>query len=433
MNISEFARRRKTLMRMVGEDGIAILPSAPVRTRSRDVEYRFRQDSDFYYLSGFGEPDSVAIIAPGRDAGEYVLFCRERDKRKEQWDGSRAGPEGAVELFGADDAFPIEDIDDILPGILETRNRVYYTMGAYADFDHRITAWVKSLRYRESSGVHTPHEFIALDHILHDMRLYKSRAEISAMRSAAKIAVKAHHRAMGAIRPGMFEFEIEAEYVHEFRRHDATISYPPIVATGANACTLHYVDNKAQLRDGDLLLIDAGCEYDYYASDVTRTMPVNGRFTPEQRAIYEIVLEAQLAAIGKTVQGNHWNDPHDAAVRIVTKGLKKIGLLDGSLPKLIKDEAYREYFMHRTGHWIGMDVHDVGDYKVGSEWRFLEPGMVTTVEPGIYIPASSKAAAKWRNIGVRIEDDVAVTKNGPDVLSKGLAKDPDDVEKLMAA
>jgi Xaa-Pro aminopeptidase len=433
MNKSEFAKRRKTLMRMVGEDGIAILPSAPVRTRSRDVEYRYRQDSDFYYLSGFAEPDSVAVIAPGRENGEYVLFCRERDKQKEQWDGSRAGPDGAIENFSADDAFPIDDIDDILPGILETRNCVYYTMGAYADFDHRITGWVKSLRHRESSGIHTPHEFIALDHLLHDMRLYKSRAEISAMRTAAKIAVKAHHRAMAAIRPGLFEYEIEAEYIHEFRRNDATNSYAPIVGTGANACTLHYVDNNAQLADGDLVLIDAGCEYDYYASDVTRTMPVNGRFSPEQRAVYEIVLEAQLAAIEKTVKGNHWNDPHDAAVRVITKGLKKIGLLDGTLAKLIKDQAYREFFMHRTGHWIGMDVHDVGDYKVGNEWRFLEPGMVTTVEPGIYIPASSKVAAKWRNIGVRIEDDVAVTNNGPDVLSKGLAKEPDDVEKLMAA
>jgi Xaa-Pro aminopeptidase len=433
MNKTEFARRRKTLMRMVGEDGIAILPSAPVRTRSRDVEYRYRQDSDFYYLSGFAEPDSVAVIAPGRESGEYVLFCRERDATKEKWDGSRAGPDGAVDLFGADDAFPIDDIDDILPGILETRSCVYYTMGAYADFDHRITDWVKSLRHRESSGIHAPHEFIALDHLLHDMRLYKSRAEISAMRTAAKIAVKAHHRAMAAIRPGKYEYEIEAEYIHEFRRHDASISYSPIVGSGANACTLHYVENNAELKDGDLLLIDAGCEYDYYASDITRTMPVNGRFTPEQRAVYEIVLEAQLAAIEKTVKGNHWNDPHDAAVRIITKGLKKIGLLDGTLAKLIREGAYREYFMHRTGHWIGMDVHDVGDYKVGDEWRFLEPGMVTTVEPGIYIPTSSKVAAKWRNIGVRIEDDVAVTNNGPDVLSKGLAKDPDDVEKMMAA
>lgn len=432
MNRKEFAKRRKTLMRMVGEDGIAILPSAPVKTRNRDVEYRFRQDSDFYYLSGFAEPDAVAVLAPGRDNGEYILFCRERDVEQELWHGSRTGTDGAVEAFAADDAFPIDDIDDILPGILESRNRVFYTMGAFAEFDQRITEWVKSLRLREASGIHAPHEFIALDHILHDMRLYKSRAEISVMRKAAKIAVSAHRRAMACVMPGMYEYEIEAEYMHEFRRHDASWSYTPIVGTGANACTLHYVDNNAQLGDKDLLLIDAGCEYDYYASDITRTIPVNGRFSPEQRAVYEIVLEAQLAAIKKTCKGNHWNDPHDAAVRIITKGLKKIGLLDGTLPKLIRDKAYREYFMHRTGHWIGMDVHDVGDYKVGDEWRILEPGMVTTVEPGIYIAASRNVPARWRNIGVRIEDDVAVTSQGPDVLSKGLAKEPDEIEKLMA-
>jgi len=433
MDNSEFIKRRRTLMRMLGDDGIAILPSAPVRRRSRNTEYRFRQDSDFYYLSGFAEPESVAVLAPGREQGEYVLFCRERDGQKERWDGSRAGPDGAVEQFGADDAFPIDDIDDILPGLLETRNSVYYTMGAYAGFDQRMTDWVRALRKRVGSDGQTPHEFIALDHILHDMRLYKSRAEISAMRKSAKIAVKAHRRAMTVVRPGLYEYEVEAEYLHEFRRHDATISYSPIVGTGANACVLHYVSNSAKLREGDLLLVDAGCEYDYYASDVTRTMPVSGRFTPEQRAIYELVLEAQIAAIEKTVRGNHWNDPHDAAVRVITRGLKKLGLLSGTLPRLLRDRAYREYFMHRTGHWLGMDVHDVGDYKVGDEWRFLEPGMVTTVEPGIYLSASRKVPARFRNIGVRIEDDVVVTNTGPDVLSKGLPKDPDEIEKLMAS
>ncbi len=433
MNSKEFLKRRKQLMRMVGSGGIAILPSAPVRLRSRDVEYRFRQDSDFYYLTGFAEPDAVAVLAPGRDRGEYVLFCRDRDSDKELWDGSRAGPKGAVERFDADDAFPIDDIDDILPGIMESCSSVYYTIGAYGDFDRRMTEWVKSLRSRNARGIHTPDEFVALDHLLHDMRLYKSRAEISAMRRSAKIAVGAHKRAMTRVRPGMFEYEVEAEYVHEFRRHDAANSYIPIVGTGANACTLHYIDNNAQLADGDLLLVDAGCEYDYYASDVTRTFPVNGKFTPEQRAIYEIVLEAQLAAIEKTCIGNHWNDPHDAAVRVITRGLKNAGLLQGSLPRLIRQGAYREYFMHRTGHWIGMDVHDVGDYKVGDEWRLFESGMVTTVEPGIYLPASRKVPARWRNIGVRIEDDVAVTNSGPDVLSKGLVKEPDDIESLMAA
>ncbi|HWM27645.1 MAG TPA: aminopeptidase P N-terminal domain-containing protein [Woeseiaceae bacterium] len=432
MKESEFAKRRKQLMRMIGGDGIAILPSAPVRMRSRDAEYRYRQDSDFYYLTGFAEPEAVAVLAPGRDNGEFVMFCRDRDREKELWNGSRQGPEGAVSNFSADDAFPVDDVDDILPGILESRTRVYYTMGVYPDFDSRVGDWIKSLRSREASGIHTPQEFVALDHLLHDMRLYKSRAEISAMRRAAKIAVGAHTRAMAAVRPGMFEYQVEAEFVHEFRSHDTTVSYSPIVGGGANTCTLHYVDNNAELKDGDLLLIDAGCECDYYASDITRTIPVSGRFSPEQRAVYEIVLEAQLAAIERTCKGNHWNDPHDAAVRVISRGLRKLGLLQGSLQKLIRDGAYREFFMHRTGHWLGMDVHDVGDYRVDDEWRLLEPGMVTTVEPGIYISAQSRAAKRWRNIGIRIEDDVAVTHDGPDVLSRGLAKEPDEIENLMA-
>ncbi len=433
MKAEEFARRRRQLMRMMGNGGIAILPSAPVRIRSRDVEHRYRQDSDFYYLTGFEEPDSVAVLAPGRDNGEFILFCRERDKAKEIWDGYRAGPAGAVADFNADDAFPIEDIDDILPGIMEPCSRVYYAMGLNPDFDAHMAEWVNSLRSGGSRGVHTPEEFIALDHLLHDMRLYKSRAEIAAMRRSAKVAVAAHKRAMQATRPGRFEYEIEAEFLHEFRQHDAWMSYSPIVGGGENACVLHYVTNRDELKDGDLLLIDAGCELDHYASDITRTFPVNGRFTPEQRAVYEIVLEAQYAAIEKTVKDNHWNEPHDAAVNVITRGLKKLGLLDGSLPRLIKDGAYREFFMHKTGHWLGIDVHDVGDYMVGDEWRLLENGMVTTVEPGIYIPNSRKVPARWRGIGVRIEDDVAVTNKGPDVLSKGLVKEPDDIEKWMAA
>lgn len=433
MNPNEFVKRRRQLMRMVGEDGVAILPSAPQRRRSRDVEYRYRQDSDFYYLTGFPEPEAVAVLAPGRGNGEYVLFCRERDRERETWDGQRAGPAGAVETYDADDAFPIEDIDDILPGIMETRSRVYYTMGVYADFDARITEWVKSLRKRGLAGIHTPHEFVALDHLLHDMRLYKSRAEIAALRRAANVAAAAHQRAMRQVLPGMHEYELEAEFMHEFRRNNAVPSYSPIIAGGPNGCVLHYVANSRELAEGELVLIDAGCELDYYASDITRTFPVNGRYTPEQRLVYEIVLDAQLAAIDKVRVGNHWNDPHDAAVRVITRGLKKIGLLEGTLPKLIKDGAYREYFMHRTGHWLGIDVHDVGDYKVADEWRQLEPGMVMTVEPGIYLSGSRKIPARFRNIAVRIEDDVAVTRSGPDVLSKKLVKQADEIEALMAA
>ena len=433
MKAEEFSRRRSQLMSMVGDGGIAILPSAPIRMRSRDVEYRYRQDSDFYYLTGFAEPDSVAVLVPGRDDGEYLLFCRDRDAEKELWDGTRAGTDGAVERFAADDAFPIEDIDDILPGIIESCTRVYYTMGMYADFDTRISEWINSLRGRESKGVHTPHEFVALDHLLHDMRLYKSRAEVSAMRKAAKVAVQAHERAMRVVRPGMYEYEVEAEFRHEFRRRDAWVSYSPIVGAGANSCTLHYVDNNQQLKDGDLLLIDAGCELDYYASDVTRTIPVNGRYTAEQRAVYDVVLEAQLAAIDKTRKGNHWNEPHDAAIEIITRGLIDLGLLEGAPSALIEERAYRRFFMHRTGHWLGMDVHDVGDYKVGDQWRLLEPGMVTTVEPGIYISPQSDVPERFHNIGIRIEDDVLVTANEPDVLSKGLAKEPEAIESMMAA
>jgi Xaa-Pro aminopeptidase len=433
MNHKEFEKRRRQLMRMVGQGGIVILPSAPVRTRSRDVEYNYRQDSDFYYMTGFAEPESVAVLVPGRANGEYMLFCRERDPKREQWDGLRAGQAGAIEHYGADDAFPIEDLDDILPGIMESCERVYYTMGMYAEFDTRMAEWVNSLRAKLNRGVHTPQEFVALDHLLHDMRLYKSRSEISAMRKSAKVAVEAHKRAMRITEPGLFEYEVEAEFRHEFRRNDAWVSYSPIVAGGKNACILHYVENDAELKDGELLLIDAGCELDYYASDITRTFPVNGRFSPEQRAVYEIVLEAQHAAIDKTLVGNHWNEPHDAAVKVITKGLKKLGLLEGSLPRLIKDGAYQPYYMHRTGHWIGMDVHDVGDYKVGDEWRMLETGMVTTVEPGIYIGNSRKIPKAFRNIGIRIEDDVAVTNKGPDVLSKGLVTDPDDIESLMSS
>jgi Xaa-Pro aminopeptidase len=434
MNKKEFARRRRQLMRMIGKGGIAILPAAPTRTRNRDVEHAYRQDSDFHYLSAFPEPEAVVVLMPGREHGEYVLFCRDRDPERETWDGRRAGPEGAVRDFGADDAFPICDIDDILPGMLEHSERVYYTMGLNAEFDQRLLGWVNQLRAAAKTGVTTPTEFVALDHLLHDMRLFMSRREVAAMRKAAKIAAAAHIRAMRACRPGMMEYEIEAEFLHEFRRHNSTPSYLPIVGGGANGCILHYTENKDRLRDGDLLLIDAGCEYECYASDITRTFPVSGRFTAEQRALYEVVLEAQLAAIDKVRPGNHWNEPHDAAVKTLTRGLVRLGLLKGRVPTLIKNGDYRRFYMHRTGHWLGMDVHDVGDYKVGDEWRILEPGMVLTIEPGLYVaPGSRGVPKKWWGTGIRIEDDVLVAAAGADVLSADAPKDPDDIERLMQA
>ena len=428
----EFSRRRKQLMRMMGSDSIAIIPTAPMRTRNRDVEFPFRPDSDFYYLTGFAEPEAVAVLVPGRGHGEYLLFCRERDPQMETWTGRRAGTAGAVESWDADDAFPISDIDDILPGLLERCDRVFYTMGNDPAFDRRILEWVNRLRQGGRSGTRAPDEFISLEHLLHDMRLYKSRSEVRVMRTAAKVACSAHRRAMQACRPGMHEYEVEAELLHEFRRAGMEPAYPGIVGGGENGCILHYTATNSELLDGDLLLIDAGAEYDCYASDVTRTFPVNGRFSDAQSALYEVVLAAQLAAIKKVVPGNHWNDPHTAAVRVLTRGLIKLGILKGKPAELIRQEAYRRFYMHRTGHWLGMDVHDVGDYKVGGEWRVLEPGMVLTVEPGLYIPAGSRSVArKWWNTGIRIEDDVLVTKDGHEVLSAAAPKTVDEIESLM--
>ncbi len=433
MDASEFARRRKQLMRMMGPDSIAILPTNPERPRNRDVDYPFRPDSDFYYLTGFPEPDAVAVFMPGRKHGEYLLFCRDRDPEMETWHGRRAGPEGAVERYGADDAFPIGDIDDILPGLLEGHDRVFYTMGAAPEFDKRVIGWVNRIRSQSRAGKHAPDEFVSLEHFVHDMRLYKSRAEIKVMRQAANIAARAHKRAMQVCRPGMMEYELEAEFLYEFRKAGGVPAYPSIVGGGANACILHYTENDAPLNDGEVVLIDAGMEHDCYASDITRCFPVNGRFSKAQRAIYELVLEAQLAAIEEVCPGNHWNAPHVAAVKVLTRGLVKLGLLKGRTASLIKNEAYRRFYMHRTGHWLGMDVHDVGDYKVGNAWRELEPGMVLTVEPGLYIPARSKGVArKWWNIGIRIEDDVLVTRNGHNVLSKAAPKQVEDIENLMA-
>ena len=345
----EFARRRRQLMRLMGRDSIAVLPAAPVRHRNNDVEYPYRQDSDFHYLTGFGEPEAVAVLVPGRPHAEYILFVRERDPTRETWDGRRAGPAGAARDYGADDAFPITDMDEILPGLLENRTSVFHTMGVYADFDQRVVGWVNGLRTQARNGRHPPQEFVALDHVLHDMRLYKSRHELALLRASARIAAQAHQRAMRFCRPGATEYQVMAELLHEFRRHNADTAYHPIVGGGRNSCILHYRENNQPLADGDLLLVDAGCELECYASDITRTFPVNGRFTPEQRAVYEVVLEANRAAIERVRPGNHWNEPHQAAVRVITQGLVKLGLLKGRVAALIRSGAYRRFFMHRTG------------------------------------------------------------------------------------
>ncbi len=432
MERSEFERRRRELMAMMGEGSIAVVPTAPERTRNRDVLYPFRPDSDFYYLSGFAEPEAVLVLIPGREHGEYILFCRERDPQREQWDGLRAGQEGAVKRYGADDSFPIDDIDDILPGLMEGCERVYYTMGVDLEFDHRVIGWVSHVRERTRAGIRAPSEFVSLEHLLHEMRLIKSRAEVEVMRRAAQISAAAHRRAMEVCRPGMMEYEIEAEFEAIYRRYNGRAAYPSIVGGGRNGCILHYIENDARLEDGDLLLIDAGVEIEYYASDITRTFPVNGRFSPEQKAVYEIVLAAQEAAIAEVRPGRSWNAPHEAAVRVLTQGLLDLGLLKGSLDEALEQESYRPFYMHRTGHWLGMDVHDVGDYKIDSHWRELEPGMVTTIEPGLYFsPMLEGVDERFIGIGVRIEDDVLVTASGHEILSEGAPKAVDEIEALM--
>ena len=429
----EFARRRKQLMRIIGDDAICIVPAAPERLRNNDSHYPYRQDSDFHYLTGFPEPDAVLALIPGRAHAETILFCRERDPEREAWDGPRAGPEGAVSEYGVDDAFPIGDIDEILPGMIEGRSRVYYHFGRDTEFDIKLIAWVNSVRAQVKRGAVAPHEFVALGHILHDLRLYKTRDELRLMRKAAKIAAGAHVRAMQLVRPGMNEHEIEAELLHEFRRNGAVPSYEPIVGGGKNGCVLHYRANNAVLNDGDLLLIDAGAEYDCYASDITRTFPVNGKFSTEQRALYDIVLKAQSASINEVRVGRPFGAYHDAAVKVIVAGLIKLGLLKGSVDKNIREQTYRPFYMHKTGHWLGLDVHDVGDYRVDGEFRELEPGMVVTVEPGIYIaPDAKHVPAKWRGIGIRIEDDIVVTRGDPEVITAAVPRNADEIEALMA-
>ncbi|UTW44388.1 Xaa-Pro aminopeptidase [bacterium SCSIO 12696] len=432
---AEFSRRRRTLMNLMGSNSIAILPAAPMRVRSRDTEYLYRQDSDFHYLCGFPEPEAVLVLLPGREQGEFVLFCRERNREREIWDGYRQGPEGACKNYQADDAFPIGDIDDILPGLLEGRDRVYYSMGRHPEFDSQLMGWVNHIRGQVKTGAIPPNEFSDLDHFLHDLRLYKSAEELKVMRRAGEISAAAHCRAMQACRPGLYEYQLEAEINHEFANCGArNPAYNSIVGAGANGCILHYIENRDRLNDGDLVLIDAGCELHGYAADITRTFPVNGRFSEQQRALYKIVLAAQQAAFDQVKPGNPWSAGHDAAVAVIVEGLLELGLLRGDRDELIESGAYREFYMHKTGHWIGLDVHDVGDYRVDDHSRVLESGMVLTVEPGIYIaPDNLNVEEKWRGIGIRIEDNLAVTADGHECLTAGVPKDPDDVEQLMAS
>ncbi|HEY9131581.1 MAG TPA: aminopeptidase P N-terminal domain-containing protein [Dyella sp.] len=429
----EYARRRRQLMRMAGEDAVLLIAAAPERVRNADANWPYRQDSDMHYLAGFPEPESVLALLPGRKHGEVVLFCRERDPEHERWHGESIGTERAVDVYGMDDAFPIDDIDDILPGMIEGRGRVYCHFGREPEFDARLLGWMRRLRQLRGGGV-VPKEFVALGHLLHDLRLYKSRAELKLMRASAAMAAEAHLAAMQMALPGRYEYEVEAELLRSMRSRGAVAAFPPIVAAGANACVMHYTANRAMLREGDLLLIDAGAELDCYASDISRSFPVGGRYSREQRMLYELVLEAQSAAIDEVRPGRPFDAAHQMAVRVIAEGLCALGLLEGDADEAIVSGAYKRFYPAKTGHWLGLDVHDVGDYRVAGEPRLLEPGMVVTVEPGIYIPPSDTGVAeRWRGIGIRIEDDVAVVKDGNEVLTSAVPKDAGEIEALLAA
>ncbi|MDW8470084.1 MAG: aminopeptidase P N-terminal domain-containing protein [Burkholderiales bacterium] len=427
--VAVYGARRARLAAAIG-DGVAVIPTAPERVRNRDTHYPYRHDSHFYYLTGFPEPEAALVVVGGEEP-RSLLFCRPRDEERELWDGARYGPERARERFGVDEAHPIAALDEKMPELLADRPALHTPLGADPEWDARVMRWLNAVRARVRAGVSAPERLHDVRALLDEMRLVKDAHELALMRRAAEISAGAHRRAMAFVRPGRWEYEVEAELLHEFRRHGArSVAYPPIVAGGANACVLHYVANDAPLREGTLLLVDAGCEFEGYAADVTRTFPVGRAFSAEQRAIYELVLAAQAAALARVRAGASWIEPHEAAVRVLAQGLLDLGLLSGSLEEVLEKETYKRFYMHRTGHWLGMDVHDAGDYGRAGRWRTLEAGMVHTVEPGLYLRASPEVPSRWHGIGVRIEDDVVVTADGCEVLTAAAPKSIADIEAI---
>lgn len=433
---ADFQERRDRLAEEMGPHSIAIIATSPVAMRNRDADYKFRADSSFFYLTGFAEPEAVAIIETFESIDEgytYSLFCRERDREMEIWHGYRAGVDGAVEDYDADEAYAIDLLDEEIIEKLLNKQKLFYRMGQQADFDARVAKWIAEANGESRKGTSAPAQVIQLDRILDEMRLHKSPQEIELMQIASTISAQAHTRAMQAVKPGMMEYALEAELNYIFGQNGCVPSYNSIVGGGANGCILHYVENDKVLKDGDLVLIDAACEYQLYASDITRTFPVNGKFSPEQKALYNVILKAQLAAIDAVRIGNSYKEPHRIAVRILVQGLLDLGLMQGDIEQIIESESFHQFYMHGTGHWLGMDVHDVGSYKIEGEWRAYEEGMTVTVEPGLYIaPDDETVDAKWRGIGIRIEDDVVVTKNGPRVLTAAVVKTVEEIEALMA-
>ncbi len=432
MNDVAAYRNRRERLALNMERGIAVLSAAPERVRSRDAYHPYRFDSYFYYLTGFREPEAVLVLLAG-DTPRSLLFCRDKDPERELWDGPRHGPAGALEKFGFDAAHGIAELEVRLPDLLADQPALFCDLGSDEKWDARIIGWLNAVRARARAGVAAPGEIRDIRVLLDEMRVIKDASELAVMRRAASISAAAHCRAMGVARPGLAEYHLEAELLHEFRRNGAqSPAYPCIVAAGPHACVLHYVENDGPLRDGDLVLIDAGCELDGYASDITRTFPVNGKFTSAQRDIYDLVLAAQAAAMAEIKAGAAWNAPHDAAVRVLTQGLLDLGLLQGGLEEALESAAYTRYYMHRTGHWLGLDVHDAGEYKRQGQWRTLQPGMALTVEPGCYIHPGETVPERYWNIGIRIEDDVVVTPQGREVLTHEVPKSAADIEALMA-
>jgi Xaa-Pro aminopeptidase len=429
-DVTVYRQRRARLLEQM-QRGIAVIPTAEEVARNGDTHYAYRHDSSFYYLTGFAEPEAVLVMVTG-DEPQSILFCREKNPEREIWDGYRCGPEAARERYGFDAAYSIDRFDEKLAELLGNQPALFYPLGADAAWDRRLLDLRGKVQAKIRSGIRAPDEIHDVRALLHEMRLIKDGHELSIMRRAAAVSARAHCRAMRHARPDLYEYEIEAELLHEFCRHGARHqAYPAIVAGGANACVLHYVENTSQLQNGDLLLIDAGCEVEGYAADITRTVPVNGRFNAAQKDVYEIVLAAQAAAIEAARPGNAWDAPHNAALRMLAQGFIDLKLCRGSVDAVLESESYKRFYMHRTGHWLGMDVHDVGDYKVDDRWRSLQPGMTLTVEPGCYIrPADDVPLALW-NIGIRIEDDVAVTEQGNEVLTADAPKSVADIEETM--
>jgi len=428
---AEYIKRRKQLMKITGEGSITLLRSRSELLRNGDAHHYYRQDSDFYYLTGFNEPEALLVLIPSESSIQQILFCREADPKKIMWDGPMVGTQKAVDDFGFDAAYDIKEINRRLPLLIQGCEKICFKIGESDQFDQSLNQWIKSIETIQGQKSAAPGEFMSISHVIHDMRLYKSHAEIKCLKKAADIAADAHIRMMQKCQPGKYEYDLQAHYIYHLTKNQSHRSYTPIIGSGENGNILHYINNNHQMYDGDLVLVDAGAEYDFYASDITRTFPVNGKFSARQKDLYELVLQAQLDAIEQVQIGKHWNDFHDTAAKTISQGLLDLKILKGNLDEVLEEKTYANYYMHMTGHWLGLDVHDVGDYRVDDLWVELEENMVLTVEPGLYISQQANVANQWKGMGIRIEDDIQVTKKGPVVLSRNAPKTISAIEQIM--